>query len=140
MVNFFQLCKFAAVGCVNTFIDWAVYLIIFKVFPGESAFFYLIAKGFSYFCGIINSFFLNRFWTFRDSCTENEGGRFVKFILVNAVSLGFNSASFYIFLNLALNQTMALFLATLITFALNYTLNKFWVFRKDKMVVKTTGG
>ncbi|NLI12987.1 GtrA family protein [Pelotomaculum propionicicum] len=140
MVNIYQLCKFAAVGCVNTFIDWAVFLIISEVFSIESGFFYLITKGFSYFCGIINSFFLNRFWTFKDSHTDNEGGRFIRFILVNAVSLGFNSASFYIVYNLVFNRTTALIFATVITFALNYTLNKFWVFRKDKMVVKTTGG
>lgn len=140
MENILQLCKFAAVGCVNTFIDWAVYLVIFKIFPAESTLFYLFAKGFSYFCGIINSFFLNRFWTFKDSSTENEGGRFIKFVLVNAVSLGFNSASFYVFLNLIYNQTLALFFATFITFALNFTLNKLWVFRKGKMVAKTTGG
>ncbi len=140
MANISQLCKFAAVGCVNTFIDWAVFLIISEVFSIESGLFYLIAKGFSYFCGIINSFFLNRFWTFKDSHTDNEGSRFLRFVLVNAVSLGFNSASFYIFYNMVLNKTTALFFATVITFALNYTLNKFWVFRKDKMVVKTTGG
>ncbi len=140
MENVLQLFKFAAVGCVNTLIDWAVYFVVLKLFPSESVIFYTAAKGFSYFCGIINSFLLNRSWTFRDSMNENEGGRFAKFILVNLVGLGFNSVSFSIFLNLELKQTMALFFATLITFSFNFVLNKLWVFRKGKMVAKTSGG
>lgn len=140
MENVLQLFKFGAVGCVNTLIDWAVYFVILKLFPAESVIFYTVAKGFSYFCGIINSFFLNRFWTFRDSLHENERGRFAKFLVVNLVGLGFNSVSIYIFLNMEIKQTMALFMATIITFSFNFILNKLWVFRKGKMVAKTSGG
>jgi len=140
MENVLQLFKFAAVGCVNTLIDWSVYFVILKIFPAESAVFYAFAKGFSYFCGIINSFFLNRFWTFKDSLRENEGSRFAKFLLVNLVGLGFNSVSLYIFLNLEFKHTMALLFATSITFSFNFILNKLWVFRKGKMVAKTSGG
>ncbi len=138
--NILQMCKFATVGCVNTFIDWAVYFIILKAFPTESIFFYSVAKGFSYFCGIINSFFLNRCWTFKTETDEKEGGRFLKFALVNMVGLCINSASIYIFLGLNPNHTKALFFATFIAFAFNFTLSKLWVFRKGKMVAKTTGG
>lgn len=140
MSNMVQMFKFAAVGCVNTMIDWAVYFIILKSFPAESVIFYTAAKGFSYLCGIINSFFLNRNWTFKDILHDNEGGRFFKFMLVNAVGLGFNSISVYIFLNLNFSHIVSLFLATSITFTFNFILNKMWVFREDKMIVKTSGG
>ncbi len=140
MKNLLQMCKFALVGCVNTFVDWSIYFIILKVFPAESVMFYSVAKGFSYFCGIVNSFFLNRLWTFKDSLRENEGGRFAKFALVNAMGLGLNSFSIYIFLNMNFNHGMALFLATFVAFIFNFTLSKLWVFRKGKMVAKTTGG
>lgn len=140
MGNMVQMFKFAAVGCVNTMIDWAVYFIILKSFPAESVIFYTAAKGFSYLCGIINSFFLNRNWTFKDILRDKEGGRFIKFMLVNAVGLGFNSISVYIFLNLNFSHIVSLFLATAITFTFNFILNKLWVFREDKMVAKTSGG
>ncbi len=140
MESVLQLFKFAAVGCVNTLIDLAVYFVVLQMFPAESVLFYTVAKGFSYFCGIINSFFLNRFWTFKGSLHENEGGRFAKFLLVNLVGLGINSISLYIFLNLAFKQAMALFFATFIAFFFNFALNKLWVFRKGKMVAKTSGG
>ncbi len=140
MQNAMQLFKFAAVGCVNTFIDWAVYFSILKLFPGESVIFYSVAKAFSYFCGIINSFLLNRSWTFKGASNENEAGRFIKFVVVNAVGLGINSTFIYIFLNANLNHFMALIFTTSITFVFNFTLNKMWVFRKGKIVAKTTGG
>jgi putative flippase GtrA len=140
MGNMVRMFKFATVGCVNTMIDWAVYFIILKLFPAESVIFYTAAKGFSYLCGIINSFFLNRNWTFKDIHRDNEGGRFVKFMLVNAVGLGFNSISVYILLNLNFSHIVSLFLATAITFTFNFVLNKLWVFREDKMFAKTSGG
>jgi putative flippase GtrA len=140
MENIVQLFKFATVGCFNTLIDWAVYFIILKLFPAESVIFYTAAKGFSYFCGILNSFFLNRVWTFRDSLQENEGGRFAKFMAVNLIGLGINSVSVYVFLNMEFRHVAALFFATAITFSFNFILNKLWVFRKGKMVAKTTGG
>jgi putative flippase GtrA len=140
MDNIVQLFKFATVGCFNTLIDWAIYFIILKLFPAESVIFYTAAKGFSYFCGILNSFFLNRVWTFRDSLQENEGGRFAKFMAVNLIGLGINSVSVYVFLNMEFRHVAALFFATAITFSFNFILNKLWVFRKGKMVAKTTGG
>jgi len=138
--NLIQFFKFALVGCVNTFVDWAAYFTIISIFPAESTFFYAVAKGFSYFCGIVNSFFLNRCWTFNAAGAGNEGGRFVKFALVNAIGLGINSLTIYECLKLNISQIMALFMATAIAFGFNFTLTKIWVFRKDKMVAKTTGG
>jgi len=135
-----QLCKFAAVGCLNTLIDWIVYFTIITIFPIESIFFYAVAKGFSYFCGIINSFFLNRCWTFKATPDKNEKNRFLKFTVVNALGLGINSTSLYILLNYYNSQVITLFLATSIAFGFNFILSKLWVFRKSKMVPKTTGG
>jgi putative flippase GtrA len=137
--NVLQLCKFSIVGCINTFIDWAVYFVILRLFPGESILFYSVAKGFSYLCGVVNSFLLNRCWTFKTP-SGKEGRRFLKFTLVNTLGLGINSASIYVLLNLNLPHLAALFLATTITFAFNFTLSKLWVFRKGKVVAKTTGG
>ena len=134
-----QLCKFALVGCINTFIDWAVYFAIFRLCPGESILFYSVAKGFSYLCGIVNSFLLNRCWTFKTPSGE-EGSRFLKFTLVNAVGLGINSASIYALLYLNTTHFLALFLTTTITFAFNFTLSKLWVFRKGEVAAKITRG
>lgn len=138
--NILQLGKFALVGCLNTFIDWAVYFTILKIFPTESILFYTVAKGFSYFCGIINSFFLNRSWTFKARSDGHEKNRFFKFTVVNAVGLGINSTSVYVLLHMDVSQYVTLFLATVFAFGFNFALSKLWVFRKDKIIAKTTGG
>ncbi|HOV80508.1 MAG TPA: GtrA family protein [Bacillota bacterium] len=138
--NLTQLFKFAAVGCVNTFIDWAVYFTIIKILPSESIFLYTAAKGFSYFCGIVNSFLLNRCWTFKAYTAEHEGYRFAKFALVSVAGIGLNSISIFLFLSMGLVQIVSLFLATFVAFSFNFTLSKVWVFRKGKMVAKTSGG
>jgi len=135
-----QLCKFAVVGCLNTFIDWVVYFTVIKIFPVDSIFFYTVVKGFSYFCGIVNSFFLNRYWTFKTSPEDNEKYRFLKFTVVNALGLGINSTSLYVLLHYYDSKIVTLFLATAISFGFNFILSKLWVFRKSKMVPKTTGG
>lgn len=138
--NIFQICRFAIVGGLNTLIDWAVYFVIVGLYPVESVIFYTIAKGISYLCGMINSYLLNRCWTFKGSQAANEVSRLIKFLLVNAVSLGINSLSIYIFLNLNLSHITSLFFTTAITFSFNFTLNKLWVFRENKMMAKVTRG
>lgn len=137
--NILQLIKFTTVGCVNTFIDWSVYFVIVRMFPEQSIIFYTFAKGFSYLCGMINSFLLNRCWTFKVGSVDGEGGRFMKFVLVNALGLSINSGSVYMFLHLNLSHLQAIILATAITFSFNFTLSKFWVFRKG-LLAKTSGG
>ena len=138
--NIFQICRFAIVGGLNTLIDWAVYFILVGLYPIESVIFYTFAKGVSYLCGMLNSYLLNRCWTFNGSQSTNEVRRLIRFLLVNTVSLGINSLSIYVFLNLNLSHITSLFLATALTFSFNFTLNKLWVFRENKMMVKATRG
>ena len=45
MEGILQLLKFTAVGFVNTFIDWGIYLIVLKTFPAESVLFIPLLKG-----------------------------------------------------------------------------------------------
>jgi len=138
--NLLLVVKFAAVGCLNTLIDWAVYYAIIRAFPEESSLFYSFAKGFSYFCGIVNSYFLNRSWTFKAGPSGGEGLRFARFTFVNAAGLGINTSSLYILLNLNFSHAVSLVCATFLSFVFNFTMNKVWVFRKGKVLAKTTGG
>lgn len=136
--NILQFVKFAAVGCVNTLIDWAVYFLILKTLSPEGIIYYTAAKGFSYFCGVVNSFFLNRCWTFIVYSNGNEKIRFLKFVFVSAISLGINAGSLFIFLYLGAYHPVALFLATATSFSFNFSFSKFWVFGSNKIEPKTT--
>lgn len=54
------LIKFALVGVVNTLIDFAVYALLTTI--GVN---YILAQWISYSAGILNSYVMNRKWTFK---------------------------------------------------------------------------
>ncbi|MEW9701005.1 GtrA family protein [Paenibacillus sp. SI8] len=73
-----QWMKFGLVGAVNTGIDFAVFtLLTLWGWP------YLLAQSISFTSGVLNSFFMNRTWTFQSS--GDKKGQFVKFVSLNAV-------------------------------------------------------
>jgi len=133
-----QLFKFGLVGCLNTAIDWGVYYAIITLVSPEIPFFYTAVKAFSFFCGMVNSFFLNRSWTFRIRGGSSEKSRFIKFTMVNLLVLSINAVSFTVFLNMGFTHFLSLFLATAFAFIFNFILSKVWVFRKGKSHADTT--
>jgi len=58
--DFFQGIRFALVGFMNTAVDWIVFAILsqFNIITS-------VAKAISFTCGLLNSFFVNRKFTFR---------------------------------------------------------------------------
>lgn len=118
-------------GCANTCVDWTVYFAAVHLLPFNSLPFYAAVKGFSYFCGAVNSFLLNRCWTFQICPRGNERERFIRFAAVNVAGLGLNSFSLYAFLRMGVPQAFALSMAASVAFCFNFTLNKLWVFREN---------
>ncbi len=123
-----QVFKFIMVGVVNTFVDIVIYFLLtrtFNIFADHI----IIAKAISFFVGTINSFILNRFWTFnkKDGISSLE---IIKFYTVVLSSLLINISVMYLFVFL-LNQTdvVAVFIATIATFVWNFILSKKWVFK-----------
>jgi len=128
-----ELIKFGCVGVLNTLVDWAAYLLLgFLVMPRYP----VPAKVISYSIGILNSYFLNKHWTFGSlGRVESE---FPKFILSNATSLVFNTVVMYSSLQfLHTPRVEGLVLATLASFAVNFFTCRRFVFRKTS---KSTGG
>ena len=79
--TFFEAARFAVVGLVNTAIT--LVLIYGLTALGLS---YLLANAIGYAAGFVNSFVMNRQWTFRSS--GHWGKQAVAFFLVFAVSYG----------------------------------------------------
>lgn len=79
--TFFEAVRFAVVGLINTAITLA--LIYGLTALGLS---YLLANAIGYAAGFVNSFVMNRQWTFRSS--GDWGRQAVSFFLVFAVSYG----------------------------------------------------
>ena len=118
-----QLVKFTLVGLLNTGLDWCTYFVLSQ---------WLVAglipvKTISYSLGVINSYIMNRNWTF-DSPTVLRKG-FPPFLAINLAGILFNSGCMYVALNfLRLEEFPALIFATLAVFSWNFLTSRRFVF------------
>ena len=69
----YQFAKFAAVGVLNTFIDFGVLNLEILLSGIASGALYPVFKGVSFLAATTNSFFWNKFWTFESKTSANTG-------------------------------------------------------------------
>jgi len=120
-----QAAKFLVVGGINTAVDFIVLYIL--VYFGMLA---SNAKLISYPCGVINSYFMNRNWTFKQK-QKKSIAEIIKFILVNVVSYGVNAGIFNICITaLGIDMFFANCVATGFSLIVNFIGNKVFVFNK----------
>ena len=74
-----QFVRFALVGCLNTTIDLLVLNCLLWLWPGQNIARLLLFNTIAYACGALNSFALNRYWTFQREGPPNarEAARFL---------------------------------------------------------------
>jgi len=121
-----QAVRFSSVGVLNTAVDFGVYFLLTRWlgFAGLP----VTAKGISYGAGIANSYFWNRWWTFRS--TDPVRATFPPFVLVNLAGLAINAGVMHLALRtLSLPELIALGLATGTAVTWNFAWSKFVVFR-----------
>lgn len=126
--TFGHLNKFGFVGCLNTLIDFGVFSLLNSVFGVN----YIISQILSYSGGTLNSYFCNKFWTFKDTRTSKKTtNEIIQFIVVNAASLSVSIIGLSVFLK---DNSMNSFLAKIISMVLAQVVNflgyRFWVFGK----------
>ncbi|AFK85385.1 GtrA family protein [Thermoanaerobacterium saccharolyticum JW/SL-YS485] len=121
--GFVQFIKFNLVGIVNTLVDFSVFTVL--TFFGM---YYMAAQVISYSCGVVNSFIMNKYWTFGDKSTPH-GYEVFKFIAVNGVSLAVSLSILYP-LKPILGVISAKVIATLFSMMINFVGSKLWVFKK----------
>lgn len=117
--------RFGLVGVMNTGLDFILFLLMTNLWHWNV----LIAQTLSYLFGLINSFVWNRRLTFQ-SKGRPETSEVIRFIGVNLVSL---LASLFVISEMAhfsVPNTLSKIIVLFITFAINFTGSKWWVFRK----------
>jgi len=119
-----QVIKFLAVGLLNTVIHYTAFLLLFRGLGVH----YLAASTLGYGLGLLNSYILNRTWTFRSA-----GGRLPaevgKFLAVNALALALNLGGLkYLVLVHDMPPELAQAGALCLSTCANFLGNKFWVF------------
>ena len=123
-----SLVLFSLVGLANTLIDYLVFFLLYHWFHD----YYQAVQVVSYSCGMVNSYLLNKYWTFQK---KNVPGRaeILKFIMVNALALSVASISLYVVSqNFSSNMFICKTIATGMSLVVNYVGSKFWVFKDEK--------
>jgi putative flippase GtrA len=116
--------KFCIVGGLNTAIDFLVFSLLSCL-----GVYYIIAQCVSYGCGVVNSYFFNRTWTFQHQDKRSKYA-FLKFTTLNVFTLIVTS-----FLLTLLHYKFSIplpyskVLVTIVSVGLNYIGTKFWVFK-----------
>jgi len=64
----FEFLKFAVVGVIGTIVDFGIYSILTRGF----GLYYIYATAISVFLAIVNNFFLNKYWTFKNGRLKRE--------------------------------------------------------------------
>lgn len=123
-----QILKFGAVGIINTGIDFGIFTILLMTTSLVPTACHVI----SYSAGVVNSYFFNRLWTFKVRERANSF-EFVKFIIVNLVSLGVSTLVLYLLNDKAsLDSLVSKLGGTLCSLFVNFIGSKLIVFNASK--------
>ena len=120
-----QFIRFSVVGVVNTALSYVVFLLL--LWSGAH---YLVASVVGYFCGIVNSYVLNRRWTFQ-SRQAARLPEFLRFCVVNAVGLALNTGVLHILVAwFGVSPEIAQLFALCASMIAGFIGNKLWTFNR----------
>lgn len=122
--NIKQFLRFATVGMINTIITISIIFILSNIFN----IYYIISNVVGYVAGLINSFIMNKFWTFQSK------GNFLKesywFFVVFLISYILQLMVLYYFHEIVkFNENLSQILSNIFYTLVNFTLNKLLTFR-----------
>lgn len=127
-----QFIKFSIVGVINTLIDLGVYYFCLY----QLSFHYQLATFFGFIVSVTNAYLLNGFFVFSDgrkkTLLENLKA-YAKTVLGYASTYLLSVFLMWLWVDvLGIPEGIAPLLRLIITVPLNYVINKFWTFRKNK--------
>jgi putative flippase GtrA len=93
--SLWQMLRFALVGTLNTTIDILTLNILLWRFPTHNANFLLLYSSIAYILGALNSFGLNKYWTFKRR-QMITGGEVMRFAIVNIAGFLCNDAIIWV--------------------------------------------
>lgn len=132
---------FGLVGVLNTAVSFVVFQLCYVAFEaggvtaGASptagidmgSFRAAVATAIGYSAGVVNSFLLNRGWTFR--VQARSAWQFPRFVIVNIAGLLLGSAAMFVLVDERGYAAVPVwFLTTAVVMVLNFLGSKYWVF------------
>lgn len=117
--------KFGLTGVMNTLVDYAVFLVLSYI--GVNIYLSQVA---SYSCGMLNSYVVNRSWTF-NSQKRFFGAQMIRFIVVNLSLLALSLGVLWLGTRLGYGKLLSKLGATAVTLVLGFIVNRLWVFKNQ---------
>jgi putative flippase GtrA len=146
---FYQFGKFAAVGTSNSAVDIGILNLAIFITGQSAGVAYTVFAGMSAFCGTINSFFWNKFWTFgaRDKAKEQLLAEAIRFYIVTFIAWLVNTAASSFVVNAIPHQgivgpawaNIGKVIGILAGMMFNFLGYKFFVFKKASGEVQNIG-
>jgi len=128
-----QIIKFSITGLLNTIIDFSALNFLVQIFAWSV----IPANTVSFSLAVINSYFLNKYWTFKDKHPVHIK-QFSIFVGVSLIGLGLSNLLIYTGLQIfqaydfglafAWHYNIAKAVSALIVLIWNFLASKFWVF------------
>ena len=131
-----QFVKFGLIGVTNTLLSYGIYmLVIWLLEPYNITFDYLIGSVLGFIISVLWSFFWNNKLVFNKDAEKRSIWKSLlkTYLSYAATGIVLANALLYIFVDLmGISKAVAPFVGLLITVPLNFVLNKYWAFRKEK--------
>lgn len=124
-----QVIRFGIVGVLNTGVDYAVFSLCVKLLGLHFVIGQILGPAF----GILNSFILNRLWTFKDTNkSKKTHQQLMQFVLVNGISIAITMAALWVLIDKwGIDELWAKAAVIPVTQVVNFLGYKLWVFKKS---------
>jgi putative flippase GtrA len=133
-----QVIRFGVVGAINTIVDLSVLnLLILLTHTGRAGAMYALFKTVAFACAVLNSYLLNRSWTFKPAPQKRQTVEGAQFLFVSILGAVVNvGSSWYVAtygnptwpVNPNLWPSIAALVGTVFSLGFNFVGYKFWVF------------
>jgi putative flippase GtrA len=127
-----QFFKFSLVGVSSTLISLGLYWLFLYVFHWH----YQISNAVSFFISVVNAYIWNSRFVFREAVGYTLRSHFAAFgksLVSYSGTFALNAALLAMLVEgLCVSEGLAPVLALVVTFPVNFLLNKYWAFRKGK--------
>lgn len=122
--HLFQFIKFSLVGVSNTLLSLAIYyiLILFEVN-------YILANTIAFIISVLNSYIWNNRFVFRKRVSGHLKPLLKTYIAYGSTFILTTGLMYIMIEKLGITQLIAPLINLVITFPLNFLINKFWAFK-----------
>jgi putative flippase GtrA len=120
-----QFARFVLVGGLTTAAQYAVLVVLVELAKQDA----VVSSAIGYLCGAALSYWMNRVWTFASTVSHAAAGS--RFAVMVALGFCCNALAMLVLTRTGqLPYLVSQVVATVFTLVLNFSLARFWVFRR----------